>query len=73
LVTHYGAAPFDPIGKYSTDDFDFFERCRLVGIECWWAPKIECPHLMTRALTAADYDLEYVMAQSQQDLQKVAA
>jgi GT2 family glycosyltransferase len=61
LVTKFGDAPFNPIGIYGTDDFDFCERCRLAGIQVWWSTRIECPHLQTRAITLADYGQAHVM------------
>ena len=54
--------PFDPIGIYKTDDFDFCERARLAGVDVWWSTTIECPHLMSnRPVTAKDYDRSFVM------------
>jgi len=51
-----GEQPFDPKGQYSTDDYSFFERCRLAGIKSFVATQIENPHLGLTQRTLADYD-----------------
>lgn len=50
------AMPFDMMPPYTTDDFNFFERCRLLGIQCWCAPQIEALHLQSRGYGSKDYD-----------------
>jgi hypothetical protein len=52
------ALPFDPVGIYKTDDFSFFERCRLLDIKCWTAPQVELEHLSTRGVGAKDFHPE---------------
>lgn len=51
-----GAFPFDTCPPYATDDFNFFERCRRLGIKCWCAPQIEAQHLLTMGIGGSDYD-----------------
>lgn len=51
-----GAMPFDPCPPYTTDDFNFFERCRRLGIKCWCAPQIEMKHLMWKSIGSGDYN-----------------
>ena len=48
--------PFDPCPPFKWDDFNFFERCRLLGIQCWCAPQIEAKHLAMRAYGSEDYN-----------------
>ena len=61
LVEHYNDLPFNPIGKYNTDDFDFFERCRRIGIQLWWAPQIEVQHMRWQGVRLDDYKPELVI------------
>lgn len=63
LVEHYNTLPFDPIGKYNTDDFDFFERCRRIGIQAWWAPRIEVQHMRWQGVGLGDYNPELVVVE----------
>ncbi len=56
IKAEQGAMPFDPMPPYKTDDFSFFERCRLLGIQSYCAPQIECLHLGTTGYGSADYD-----------------
>ncbi len=48
--------PFDPMPPFKWDDFNFFERCRQLGIKCWCAPQIEAEHLAIRGYGSKDYD-----------------
>ncbi len=48
--------PFDPMPPFKWDDFNFFERCRRLGIKCWCAPQIEAEHLAVRGYGSKDYD-----------------
>jgi hypothetical protein len=61
LVEHYNDLPFNPIGKYNTDDFDFFERCRRIGIVSWWAPRIEVQHMRWQGVKLEDYKPELII------------
>lgn len=59
LRTHYNEHPFDPIGPYNTDDFNFFERCRRIGVQSWCAVQVEARHLTRRAIGLADFDSSF--------------
>lgn len=50
------AMPFDQCPPSLYDDFNFFERCRLLGIKCWCAPHVEALHLGIQGYGSADYD-----------------
>jgi len=50
------AEPFSPCPPFQYDDFNFFERCRLLKIPCYCAPHIEALHLGSRAYGSKDYD-----------------
>ncbi len=56
IKAEQGAMPFSPFAPFTTDDFSFFERCRVLDIPVHCAPQIECLHLGTTAYGAADYD-----------------
>ncbi len=56
IKTEFNCEPFDPCPPYKWDDFNFFERCRRMGIKVWCAPQIEAKHLALRAYGSEDYD-----------------
>lgn len=51
--------PFDVIGQ-GGEDFGFFRRLLRLGIKPYCDTRVECPHLMTRGVTLADFDREAV-------------
>lgn len=61
----HGEGPFDVFPPYKFDDFNFFERCRVLGIQCWCAPQIEVLHLGMTAYGGNDFKTdEYEPASS---------
>jgi len=70
---HFGVMPFDPCPPFHTDDFSFFERCRLLGIKCWAAPNIECKHLAVKGYGLSDFRREFAPAGSVSEVQAVVA
>ena len=45
--------PFDNIGSLS-EDYSFCKRLKQVGIQLWWAPSIECHHVIPHVLSVRD-------------------
>ena len=56
IKKEHNADPFSPCPPFEYDDFNFFERCRLLKIPVYCAPQIECLHLGTRGFGSEDYD-----------------
>lgn len=56
IKAEFNCEPFDPCPPFKWDDFNFFERCRRMGIKCWCAPQIEAEHLALRAYGSKDYN-----------------
>jgi len=50
-----GENPFDVMSPWS-EDFSFFVRLKKLGIKSFCAPQIESNHLISKAITIADYD-----------------
>jgi hypothetical protein len=40
-----GGNPFAVAPPFATDDFPFFEKCRVAGITCACDPRVKCGHL----------------------------
>ncbi len=53
-----GEMPFNNFPPCKFDDFNFFERCRVLGIKCWCAPLIEALHMGMTAYGSGDYNSE---------------
>ena len=58
LRKEFDQLPFStlPDAKFNTDDFNFFDKCRKLGIKCWCAPHIEAKHLTITGYGLDDYD-----------------
>lgn len=56
IKAEQNAMPFDPFPPYKYDDFSFFERCRVLGIQPYCAPQIEALHLGTTGYGGEHYD-----------------
>lgn len=56
ITTETGKMPFSQPEGYRNnyDDFNFFEHCRRLGIQCWCAPQIEAQHLRITGYGLAD-------------------
>ena len=48
--------PFSHCGRYDGDDFNFFERIRLMGIKSWCCPAIQTYHLRESETSLDDYN-----------------
>lgn len=60
--------PFDiipPLGE----DHSFFVRLKKLGISAWFDPRIEFPHLTTRSLSLADFDVSAVQLSERQPVE----
>lgn len=60
---HFGVMPFDACPPYKTDDFNFFERCRILGIKCWCMPQVECKHLSVTGYGLDDFQSTFAQPQ----------
>jgi glycosyltransferase involved in cell wall biosynthesis len=56
--------PFDNFAPYKYDDFNFFERCRVLGIPAYCAAQIEVQHLGMTAYGSKDFQAELYPASS---------
>jgi len=72
IRSEQGAEPFSPFGKFFTDDFSFFERCRVLGIKCWAAMTVECRHLRMSSVGMDDFDQSYAPGNATQNVAGMA-
>ena len=55
MRAEFNCEPFDACPPYKWDDFNFFERCRRMGIQAYCAPLIEAEHLAIQGFGSKDY------------------
>jgi Glycosyl transferase family 2 len=60
------------VSGQSGEDIAFFHRLRRLGITPFCDTRVECPHLLTRGLTMADYDETAITAEPIELTDKVA-
>ena len=56
IRTEHKEMPFDVFPPYRFDDFNFFERCRVLGIPCYCAAQIELGHLGLTAYGSKNFN-----------------
>ncbi len=64
--------PFCQFGKFTTDDFSFFERCRVLGIKSYCAVQVDFRHMGMSKYGIKDFDKRYAVPVILQTAQALA-